>query len=79
MSSGPQGPGNRAGGTWGMLRAAGRKRGWEGAWFPLGDSRESKELRTSQAVGVASTLRVTSLTVMSLGSWENSAWEQPHL
>lgn len=50
-SSGPQGPGNRAGGTGGKPRAAGRKRGWEGAWFPLGDSRERQELRTSQVVG----------------------------
>lgn len=50
-SSGPQGPGNRAGGTSGKPRAAGRKRGWEGARFPLGDSRESQELRTSQVVG----------------------------
>lgn len=27
------------------------ERGWEGAWFPLGDSRERQELRTSQVVG----------------------------
>lgn len=42
---------NRAGGTGGKLSAAGRKREWEGARFPLGASRERQELRTSQVVG----------------------------
>lgn len=46
--------------------------------LPLGDSREIQEQRTHQAVGPGQYIEGPFPTGMSLGSWENPAWEQPH-
>lgn len=50
MSSGPQGPGNRAGGTGGKPRLQ-EERGVEGACFPWEIQENAQELRTSQCCG----------------------------